>query len=181
MAQALSISPCALTTPKGAVLSFPPPSPFHALRSPNTGHRAPAARARGVPRMSAAAPSHGAGAAAEAPADEVPEGCFRFKVDIAHRPLGIVFEERRGKGIFVAELPPGGKASHLEGVEVGDELTGTSAVVYDHQDDYGLLKVPKGMKTVWVPTRGETFNAIMAAIESNPPTAKVTLELQKCK
>lgn len=73
---------------------------------------------------------------------------------------GIVFEERREGGIFIAELPEEGKAARTGLAEVGDELLATSAVVYTGQDTYGGVTVRKGMEVVRIPVRGESFNAV---------------------
>lgn len=54
-------------------------------------------------------------------------------------------------------------------------------MVYNKMEDYGGVTVRKGQERVRMLVKGETFDTVMAAISSHPGTAKVTLELQKCK
>ena len=89
------------------------------------------------------------------------------------KPLGLVLEERRG-GVFVGEVDSEGRCA--EEVRVGDELVQTSGVVYTNSEDYGGVQVKKGREKVMMPTRGETFNTVMAAIGSHPGHETVVLE-----
>ena len=57
-------------------------------------------------------------------------------------------------------LLPGGNAEKTGGVEVGDELIATSAVVYNTEMDYGGVKVRKGQEVVRLTVRGEKFKTV---------------------
>ena len=99
-------------------------------------------------------------------------GARRVRVE-ARKPLGLVLEERRG-GVFVGEVASEGRCAGE--VQVGDELVQTSGVVYTNSEDYGGVQVKKGQEKVMMPTRGETFNTVMAAIGSHPGHETVVLE-----
>lgn len=62
--------------------------------------------------------------------------------------------------IYLFIFLPGGNAEKAGGVEVGDELIATSAVVYNSEMDYGGVKVRKGEEVVRLAVRGEKFNTV---------------------
>ena len=100
-------------------------------------------------------------------------GARRVRVE-AQKPLGLVLEERARGGIFVGEVAAEGACAGE--VQVGDELVLTSGVVYTKTEDYGGVQVRKGAEKVMMPTRGETFDTVMAAIGSHPGHETVVLE-----
>jgi PDZ domain len=71
---------------------------------------------------------------------QVPPGCSRYCVRL-QRPLGLILEEDKDKGIVVAEVVPGGAAERTGCVSVGDTLISTSGQMYTKMTDYGGTQV----------------------------------------
>jgi hypothetical protein len=65
-------------------------------------------------------------------------------------------------------------------VNVGDKLLAVSAVVFNKTTEYGEVNVRSGEETIKFMTKGERFDTVMAAIQTNPSQRLVTLDLQKC-
>ena len=115
--------------------------------------------------------------------DEFPQSCARFSV-VLRKPLGLVLEQSKKNGdIYVAEVVPGGNASRLQGdlaIGVGDILISVTGITTTTAQVYGETTVRGGETRVVVNTRGQSFDAIMAAIGSNKAGMDIKLEFQRC-
>lgn len=140
-------------------------------RVPPRARRSTFGRRSLVPRASGDADAEGS--------DTPPPGCSRYEIRIK-KPLGLVLEEKKSGGIFVAEIVPDGNAAKTGLVNVGDQLVSTSATVFNGTSDYGGVSVKSGEETIKFAVRGEKFDTVMAAIGSNMSQRLVTLEFQKC-
>ncbi|GMH32925.1 hypothetical protein BSKO_00759 [Bryopsis sp. KO-2023] len=112
--------------------------------------------------------------------DVVPPGCARYEVAL-NKPLGMVLEADKENNIFVAEIVPGGNAEISGKISVGDQLISTSGMMYTKGQTYGETFVRGGEKVVQMNVMGESFDAVLAAISSNPVTMGVRLVFQQCE
>ncbi|KAK9806074.1 hypothetical protein WJX72_000187 [[Myrmecia] bisecta] len=108
-----------------------------------------------------------------------PPGCARYTA-VLGKPLGLVLEERKSGGIFVAEVQVGGNAERDGQISAGDELLATSGITHTREMQYQDNIVKTGETVVRLTCRGENFNTVMAAIGSHQAHQKVTLEFQRC-
>mmetsp|Transcript_17450 Transcript_17450/g.27920 ORF Transcript_17450/g.27920 Transcript_17450/m.27920 type:complete len:172 (+) Transcript_17450:55-570(+) len=139
---------------------------------------------RGVFRWNAGAVDDGAGAADEVDSIDRPQpqqstSFSRYSV-LVKRPLGLVLETDSQGDIFVVEVVANGNAFKSGLVNVGDKLLAVSAVVFNKTTEYGEVNVRSGEETIKFMTKGERFDTVMAAIQTNPSQRLVTLDLQKC-
>ena len=154
-----------------SVASLPCSHASRVARVPSRARRSTFGRRSVVPRASGDADAEGS--------DTPPPGCSRYEIRIK-KPLGLVLEEKKSGGIFVAEIVQDGNAAKTGLVNVGDQLISTSAMVFNGTSDYGGVSVKSGEETIKFAVRGEKFDTVMAAIGSNMSQRLVTLEFQKC-
>eukprot|EP00241_Pyramimonas_parkeae_P008327 CAMPEP_0114229902 /NCGR_PEP_ID=MMETSP0058-20121206/3172_1 /TAXON_ID=36894 /ORGANISM="Pyramimonas parkeae, CCMP726" /LENGTH=180 /DNA_ID=CAMNT_0001341043 /DNA_START=12 /DNA_END=554 /DNA_ORIENTATION=+ len=114
---------------------------------------------------------------------QVPEGRI-LQAAVLSKPLGIELEERNGH-IVVDDMVAGGNAAESGLVQVGDVLRAVSARVVKGsapRDVGGFRRTKSGLfgELVFIPTAGETFETVIAAIQSNRCSeCTITLVLER--
>ena len=79
------------------------------------------------------------------------------------------------------EVSPTGSAAKDGRIQAGDELISVSALVFNRTEDYGGVDVRMGRQKIRLMCKGETLDAVVAAIGTHPASELVVCDIQKCR